>query len=107
MVADASSYARRDPKPEAALETVADPLEPLCSSGWRILENGREIHKGQRQLGLPVSGFGQDRPDGRFLPEPKSRCELCQGLSPQWDEEPAHTHQDHARRLRGIAECGK
>src|SRR5215468_6008488 len=38
-----------------------------------------------------------------FLPEPKPRCECSQELSPPCDEEPAHTQQDHARRLSGVA----
>ena len=25
---------------------IREALEPLCSSGWRILENGRDIYKG-------------------------------------------------------------
>ena len=41
-------------------------------------------------------GGGQGRTDGGFLPEPKSRCDRCQDLSPQCDEEPAQTYQDHA-----------
>jgi transposase-like protein len=36
--------------------------------------------------------------DRRFLPELQSRCDRWQDLSPQCDEEPAHTHQDHTRR---------
>jgi transposase-like protein len=25
---------------------IREALEPLCSSGWRILENGRDLYKG-------------------------------------------------------------
>jgi hypothetical protein len=33
--------------------------------------------------------------DGGFPSEPKPRCDRCQNLSPQGDEEQAPTYQDH------------
>jgi hypothetical protein len=36
-------------------------------SGWRILENGRDLYKGEGQVGLRVSGCGQGGTDGGFL----------------------------------------
>jgi hypothetical protein len=67
---------------------------------WRMDET--YIKVGGR-MGLPVSGCGQGRPDGRFLSEPHPRRERGQGLSPQCDEEHAHTVENYAGRLCGIA----
>src|SRR5438067_6998874 len=74
---------------------IREALESICPSGWWILEDGRDIYKGWGQVGVPVSGRGQGRTDSGFLPEPKPRCARCQDLSPQCDEQQAHTHQDH------------
>src|SRR5215469_10779826 len=38
-----------------------------------------------------------------ILPQPKPERKRRQIVSPQCDEEPAHTHQDHTGRLCGVA----
>jgi len=79
-------------------------------SVWRILENGRDIYKGWRPLGLAGSGRRQGRPDRRLLPEPKSRCERCKDLSPPYDEEHTQTNRRRSRwtpMRHCIAPCGK
>jgi hypothetical protein len=79
-------------------------------SGWRILEDRRDICKGWRPLGLAVSGRRQGRPDRRLLPEPKSRCECCKDLSPPYDEELAQANRRRSRwtpMRHRIAPCGK
>src|SRR5437762_6822226 len=93
---------------------IREALESICPSGWWILEDGRDIYKGWGQVGVPVSGRGQGRTNSGFLPEPKPRCERCQDLSPQCDEQQAHTHQDHAgayaashRAVREMKEAGE
>jgi hypothetical protein len=50
---------------------IREALEPIRSSGRRILEDGRDIYeyKGWWTLGLLVLGCGQGRPDRRLLPE--------------------------------------
>src|SRR6516164_2545138 len=35
---------------------IREALEPLCSSGWRILENGRDIYKGLGAVGPTCIG---------------------------------------------------
>ena len=37
---------------------IRETLEPIRSPGRRILEDGRDIYKGWRTMGLPVSGCG-------------------------------------------------
>jgi len=37
---------------------IREALEPIRSSGRRILGDGRDLYKGWRTMGLPVSGHG-------------------------------------------------
>src|SRR5215469_12612199 len=67
---------------------------------WRMDEIDIKVRRRWVYLYRAVDKAGQTVD---FYPEPKPRCECSQELSPPCDEEPAHTQQDHARCLCGVA----
>jgi hypothetical protein len=71
------------------------------------LENGRDLYKGSRTLGVPVLGGRQSRQDRGFLPQLEPGRKRRQILSPQRDEEHSRAHQDHLGRLCGLAPRGR
>jgi hypothetical protein len=70
----AQSYCWESPKPQE-FGSAGQYWENV---GWKVKVSFTPL--------LPVSGRGSGRPDRRFLPEPQSRCDRCQDLSPQCDE---------------------
>src|SRR5713226_4579172 len=46
-------------------------LEPLRSVRRRLVEDGRDLYKGSRTMGVPVPGRRQSRPDRGFLSQPE------------------------------------
>ena len=62
-----------DPAVGSALPSrIRKALAPLRSVRRRIVEDGRDIYKGSRTMGVPVPRRRQSGPDGGFLPQPET-----------------------------------
>src|SRR5712671_2766481 len=49
------------------LPRIRKAVAALRSARGRFVEDGRDLYKGSRTLGVPVSGRRKSRPDGGFL----------------------------------------
>src|SRR4029077_15231953 len=85
---------------------VRKALAALRTASWRIVEDGRDLYKGWRTMGVPVPCSRQSGPDGRFLSQPEPRCECRQIVSTQRREEHSRAHEDHLGRLCSLASGG-
>src|ERR1700674_535295 len=61
-----------DPTVGSALPSrIRKALAALRSARRRIVEDGRDLYKGSRTMGVSVPGRRQSRPDGGFLSQPE------------------------------------
>src|SRR6202140_653807 len=96
-----------DPTVGLALPSrIRKAVAALRSARGRLVEDCRELYKGSRTMGVPVSGRQQSRPDGGFLSQPEPGRKRRQIVSPQRDEEHSCAHENHVGRLCGFASCG-
>ena len=75
---------------------VREALATLRSTRRRIVEDGRDLHKGSRTMGIPVPRRRQSGPNGRFLSQPEPGRERRQIVSAERNEE----HSACQRRSR-------
>jgi len=85
---------------------VREALAALRSTRRRIVEDGRDLYKGSRTMGVPVPRRRQSGPNSRFLSQPEPGRERRQIVSAQRDEEHSRAHEDHVGRLCGLAPGG-
>ena len=85
---------------------VREALAALRSTRRRIVEDGRDLYKGSRTMGVLVPRRRQSGPNSRFLSQPEPGRERRQIVSAQCDEEQSRAHQDHVGRLCGLAPGG-
>jgi hypothetical protein len=82
---------------------VREALAALRSTRRRIVEDGRDLYKGSRTMGVPVPRRRQSGPNSRFLSQPEPGRERRQIISAQRDEEHSRAHEDQVGRLCGLA----
>src|SRR5216683_4145081 len=93
-----------DPAVGSALPSrIRKALAALRSVRRRIVEDGRDVYKGSRTMGVPVPRRRQSGPNGGFLSQPEPGRERRQIVSAQRDEEHSRAHEDHVGRLCGLA----
>src|SRR5712691_11879815 len=104
-------YHLRDPYNDPAVGSalpsrIRKALAALRSARRRIVEDGRDLYKGSRTMGVPVPDRRQSRSDGGFLSQPEPGRKRRQIVSPQRGEEHSGAHKDHVGRLCCFASCG-
>jgi len=78
-------------------------LVALRSARGRVVEDGRDLYKGSRTMGVPVPRRRQSGSNGGFLSQPEPGRKCRQIVSPQRDEEHSRANEDHVGRLCGLA----